>query len=64
MSLTCVKRYIDTAISAPKYEENIAGLKKFQREMLDLGNPSSETLNKVFGLDGAKTFFENVIMPV
>ena len=44
--------------------DNLIGLYNFQQEMLDKGNPSSETLNKVLGKEGARTFFEKVIMPV
>ncbi len=64
MVFTCLKRYLETAKKAPKNLNNLIGLKNFQQEMLDKGNPSSDTLNKVLGKKGARTFFETVIMPV
>ena len=64
MVLTCLKRYLDTAKKAPKDLNNLIGLKNFQQEMLDKGNPSGDTLNKVLGKEGARIFFETVIMPV
>ena len=64
MVLTCLKRYLKGAKSSGINADNLIGLYKFQQEMLDKGNPSSETLNKVLGKDGARIFFEKVIMPV
>lgn len=64
MVLTCLERYLTAAQTAPKDAANLTGLRAFQQEMLDKGNPSSGTLNKVLGESGARTFFETVIMPV
>ena len=64
MVLTCLERYLAAAEAAPKDPANLVGLRSFQQEMLDKGNPSSATLNKVLGEAGARTFFETVIMPV
>ena len=64
MVLTCLKRYLEGALNCGINSDNLIGLYNFQQEMLDKGNPSSETLDKVLGKEGAKTFFEKVIMPV
>ncbi len=64
MVLTCLKRYLEGAKSSDINKDNLIGLYNFQQEMLNKGNPSSETLNKVLGKDGAKSFFEKVIMPI
>ena len=64
MLLTCVDRYLDAAKTAPTDPANLPGLRDFQRDMLTLGNPSSGTLSKVLGKDGAELAFKTAIMPV
>lgn len=64
MVITCAKRYFEAAKGAEVNTENLIGLKAFQHDMCTLGNPSSDTMTKVLGSSGARTFFENVIMPV
>lgn len=64
MVRTCVHRYCAFAVVAKTDEVNLSGLKAFQNEMIDKGNPSSETLKKVLGEKGAADFFRSVIMPV
>lgn len=64
MVLQCAALYLHRAAEAEKSEENKAGLKVFQEEMCSLGNPSTGTLEKLFGQEGAKQFFKTVIMPV
>lgn len=62
MVINCVKDYLDALKTAPKDNKNILGLKEFQHDMMTLGNPSSDTLSRVLGDDGAREFFEKVIM--
>ena len=64
MVMTCVKRYFEAMGNAEADEKNLVGLKAFQQDMCTLGNPSTDTMTKVLGADGAREFFENVIMPV
>lgn len=64
MVLTCADRYLAGAKAAPADPANLEGLRTFQADMLNLGNPSSETLNKVLGEEGARAMFQNSIMPV
>lgn len=64
MVRTCLARYLAAAAAAPCHPENRAGLRQFQQDMIERGNPSSATMEKVLGKAGARTFFETVIMPV
>lgn len=64
MVLTCVDRYLAGAKVASADPANLDGLRAFQADMLNLGNPSSETLNKVLGEAGARTMFQTAIMPI
>ncbi len=64
MVRTCLERYLRGAAAAPKDPDNLPRLKAFRQDMLRLGNPSSETLNKVLGERGAEEMFLSVIMPV
>lgn len=50
--------------AAPKDPENLDGLRAFQSRMITEGNPSSGTMEKVLGKDGAERFFRSVVMPV
>ena len=60
-SLTAYTAYCKTA---PKDPENLSGLHAFQSRMITEGNPSSGTMDKVLGKDGAERFFKTVVMPV
>ncbi len=64
MTLDAAKRYIDEAAAAETKEENLNTLRTFQNDMCEKGNPSTTTLEKLFGKEGAKEFFKTVIMPV
>jgi len=64
MALTCVDRYLAGAKVATVDPANLEGLRAFQSDMITLGNPSSDTLNKVLGKEGAETMFRAAIMPV
>lgn len=64
MMLTCLKRYLASAKTAPKDAANLAGLKAFRQELCDKGNPSTGTMTKVLGAEGARRFFETAIMPL
>ncbi len=64
MVRTCLERYLRAAAAAPKDPANLEGLRAFQQDMLRLGNPSSATLNKVLGVQGAEEMFRSAIMPV
>ncbi len=64
MVLTCVDRYLAGAKAASADPANLEGLRAFQNDMITLGNPSSDTLNKVLGKEGAETMFRTAIMPV
>lgn len=64
MVKTCLERYLQGAQTAAADPANLAGLADFQRDMLDKGNPSAPTLNKVLGEAGARKMFETAIMPV
>ncbi|MBQ4425488.1 MAG: hypothetical protein II882_07120 [Lachnospiraceae bacterium] len=56
--------YLAEAAKAEKDPANLAGLCTFRNELCDKGNPASEALNKLFGKDGAKNFFKEMIMPI
>ncbi len=58
-----VKEYTKAAKDAGHKEENLKGLFLFRKRMIEEGNPSSSTLNKVFGEEGAKDFFKTCVMP-
>lgn len=64
MVLTCAGRYLEGAKAAAADPDNLEGLRAFQQDMLTLGNPSSATLEKVLGREGAETMFRTAIMPV
>ena len=63
MALTCVDRYLAGAKAADFEPDNLEGLRAFQQDMVTLGNPSSATLGKVLGKEGAEAMFRTVIMP-
>lgn len=64
MVTVCVERYLDAALAADTDENNLIKLKEFQGEMCSLGNPSTATFIKLFGISGAAEFYKSVIMPV
>ena len=59
-----LKVYLSEAEKAEKDPANLAGLRTFRNELCDKGNPASDTLNKLFGKEGAKNFFKEMIMPI
>lgn len=65
MVLFCLDCYFDAMNSAQVNEKNIENLKKFQDEMVTLGNPSTKTMSKVLGsADAAEYFFRRIVMPM
>lgn len=64
MVMTCVDRYLAGAKAASVDPADLDGLRAFQNDMITLGNPSSDTLRKVLGKDGAEAMFRTAIMPV
>ncbi len=64
MVLFCLDCYLQAMNTAEVNEENIARLKHFQNEMVELGNPSTKTMTSVLGQQGAEDFFRNIVMPV
>ena len=64
MVLFCIDCYLESINNAEVKEENIEGLKKFQQEMVELGNPSTATMSKLLGKEGADYFFQRIVMPV
>ncbi len=64
MALACVGRYLASEKQCGNPEKHFENLKSFQREMIEKGNPSSSTLEKLLGKDGAAKMFKTAIMPV
>ena len=64
MAKDSLAAYASYCKDAPKDPENLAGLRAFQSRMITEGNPSSGTMEKVLGKDGAERFFRSVVMPV
>lgn len=64
MALTCVGRYLASVKPCEDPEKHLENLKSFQCEMIEKGNPSSSTLEKLLGKDGAAEMFKTAIMPV
>ena len=58
-SIDAYKAEISCAETDPA---NIAGLKAFRERMINEGNPSSSVLEKVFGKEGAKEFFNRCVI--
>lgn len=57
--------YAALCASAPKASaEDLEGLRAFANRMVEEGNPSSATLAKVLGSQGAERFFRTAVMPV
>ncbi len=65
MVLFAVDCYLESLNNAEVKEENIGKLKAFQKEMVELGNPSTATMTKVLGSkEAADYFFERIVMPI
>lgn len=65
MVLYCIDCYLEAFNSAEVNPENVARLKEFQSKMIELGNPSTNTMTKVLGSrEAADYFFEKIVMPV
>ena len=65
MVLYCIDCYLEAMNTAEIKEENIARLKEFQNEMVELGNPSTKTMTKVLGSkEAADYFFQRRVMPI
>ena len=65
MVLFCIDCYLEAMNTAETIEANIYKLKKFQSEMIELGNPSTKTMTTVLGSkDAADYFFERIVMPI
>ena len=64
MALKCIRRYLSSAKPCNDAEKHYDNLKAFQRRMIEKGNPSSATLEKLLGKNGATKMFETAIMPV
>lgn len=64
MAYDSIRAYLGSVSGAkfiPEYKDK---LKAFRERMIVDGNPSSKTLNMLLKEDGARTFMENVIMPL
>lgn len=65
MVLYCVDCYLAAFNTAEVNAENVARLKEFQGKMIELGNPSTNTMTRVLGSrEAADYFFERIVMPV
>ncbi len=64
MALKCVRRYLSSAKPCADAAGHYENLRAFRREMIEKGNPSSSTLEKLLGKDGAAKMFETAIMPI
>ena len=65
MVLFCLDCYFEAMNTAETKEENIAKLKEFQNEMVENGNPSTNTMTKVLGSkEAADYFFQRIVMPI
>lgn len=59
-----VRAYAALCREAGRDPENRSGLAAFRERMMKEGNPSSATMEKVLGKEGAETFFRDVVMPL
>ena len=64
MAEDSVRAYLGTVRSSKFIPEYKDMLKSFRERMITEGNPSSKTLNMLLKESGARTFMENVIMPL
>lgn len=64
MVLASVRAYSKEIEQAGTDPSNRKGLEAFRERMINEGNPSSTTLEKVFGKDGARDFFVKCVMPM
>lgn len=56
--------YLQLVKEAAIDESNLNGLKSFRNRMITQGNPSSATMEKALGIEGAKQFFLSCVMPM
>lgn len=59
-----IEEYVKLSINKEKNRENLGKLIKFRERMIKEGNPSSSTIEKIFGKEESKLFFEKVVMPM
>lgn len=64
MASDSVSAYLGSVPGAKTVPEYESMLKAFRERMMVEGNPSEKTLRMLLKEDGARTFFENVIMPL
>lgn len=64
MAEDAVRRYVELWRIAPKSEDNLTSLRAFRDRMFRDGNPSSATLERILGKEGAVHFFCSVVMPL
>lgn len=64
MAEDSVRAYLGSVRSSKFIPEYKDMLKSFRERMITEGNPSSKTLNMLLKESGARTFMENVIMPL
>ena len=59
-----IAAYMNVASNAGTNPENLRGLAAFADRMVREGNPSTGTLEKVLGKEGAEAFFRQIVMPL
>lgn len=64
MAYDSVEAYARLAAKAEHKQENLSGLRAFRERMIAEGNPSSGTMERVLGKEGAERFFRTVVMPM
>lgn len=64
MACAAAEAYLALAAQAPAEAENLAGLAAFRERMIREGNPSSATMARVLGPQGAARFFRTAVMPL
>lgn len=64
MVLDSISNYLSLIRIVDSDKACLEGLAKFRDRMITEGNPSSGTMSKVLGEDGAKQFFMDCVMPM
>ena len=59
-----IAAYMTVAANAGTNPDNLRGLASFADRMVREGNPSTGTLEKVLGKEGAEAFFRQIVMPL
>ncbi len=59
-----LEAYAEAVAAAPADPHNLEKLRSFADRMVNEGNPSSGTMEKVLGKDGAERFFRSAVMPI